>query len=88
MNGFFNFESFLVFMKHLFSTIAANDLNHVYGQISNLFILFLINYTMAEVQIVPLVSWSVISVVLFVIVGIAYRTYMRKKRDTANLDST
>ncbi|MBM2852166.1 MAG: hypothetical protein HW420_713 [Candidatus Nitrosotenuis sp.] len=42
---------------------------------------------MAEIQIVPLISWSVISAVLFVVVGLAYRTYMRKKRDTANLDS-
>ena len=42
---------------------------------------------MAEIQIVPLISWSVISAVLFLVVGLAYRAFTRKKRDTANLDS-
>ena len=43
---------------------------------------------MTEIQIVPLISWSVVAAVLFVVVGLAYRTYMRKKRDTDNLGST
>lgn len=42
---------------------------------------------MAEIQIVPLISWSVVAAVLFVVVGLAYRTYLRKKRDTDNLGS-
>jgi hypothetical protein len=42
---------------------------------------------MAEIQIVPLIGWSVISAVLFVVVGVVYRTFMRKKRDTTKLDS-
>lgn len=42
---------------------------------------------MVEIQIVPLISWSVVSAVLFVVVGLAYRTYVRKKRDTADLGS-
>jgi hypothetical protein len=42
---------------------------------------------MAEIQIVPLISWSVVTAVLFVVVGLVYRTYARKKRDTDNLDS-
>lgn len=42
---------------------------------------------MAEIQIVPLISWSVVSAVLFVVVGLAYRIYMRKKRDDAGLGS-
>lgn len=40
---------------------------------------------MAEIQIVPLISWSVVTAVLFVIVGLAYRAYSRKKRDDSDL---
>ncbi len=42
---------------------------------------------MAEIQIMPLISWSLASAILFVVVGLAYRTYMRKKRDAADLGS-
>jgi len=42
---------------------------------------------MAEIQIVPLISWSVVAAALFVVVGLAYRTYLRKKRDTDSLGS-
>ncbi len=35
---------------------------------------------MTEIQIVPLISWSVVAVVLFAVVGIAYRTYLGKRR--------
>jgi hypothetical protein len=42
---------------------------------------------MAEIQIIPLISWSVVAAVLFVVVGLTYRTYMRKKRDAADLGS-
>lgn len=40
---------------------------------------------MAEIQIVPLIGWSVVAAVLFVVVGLTYRTYLRKKRDTDSL---
>jgi hypothetical protein len=36
---------------------------------------------MAEVQIVPFISWVVISAVLFAAVAIVYRTYSRKKKN-------
>jgi hypothetical protein len=35
---------------------------------------------MAEIQIVPLISWSVVAAVLFAVVGLAYRAHMGKKR--------
>lgn len=40
---------------------------------------------MAEIQIVPLISWSVVTAVLFVAVGLAYRAYSRKRRDDPDL---
>ena len=42
---------------------------------------------MAEMQIVPLISWSVVAAALFGVVGLAYRTYLRKKNDNDNLGS-
>jgi len=39
---------------------------------------------MAEIQIVPLISWSIVTAVLFVVVGLAYRTYVRKKINPAD----
>ena len=35
---------------------------------------------MAEIQIVPMISWSVVAAVLFVVVGLTYRAHMGKKR--------
>lgn len=39
---------------------------------------------MAEIQIVPLISWSVVASVLFVVVGLAYRAYVGKKRNAGD----
>lgn len=35
---------------------------------------------MAEVQIVPFISWAVVSAVLFAVVAIVYKTYLKKKK--------
>ena len=35
---------------------------------------------MAEMQFVPFVAWSAVTGVLFVITGLAYRAFLRKKK--------
>ena len=39
---------------------------------------------MAEIQIVPLISWSVVASVLFVVVGLAHRAYTGKKKNAGD----
>jgi tryptophan-rich sensory protein len=48
---------------------------------SNVFILFLPVMSVAEVQLVPFISWSVVAAALFAVVAIAYRIYLKKKKD-------
>jgi hypothetical protein len=36
---------------------------------------------MAEVQIVPFISWAVVSAVLFAVVAVVYKTYLKKKKN-------
>lgn len=35
---------------------------------------------MAELQFVPFVAWSAVTGVLFVLVGLSYRSYVSKKK--------
>lgn len=35
---------------------------------------------MAEMQLVPFVAWSAVTGVLFVLVGLAYRSFLGKKK--------
>jgi hypothetical protein len=49
-------------------------------QISNVFILFQVGDNMTEVQIIPFISWAIVSAVLFAVVAIVYKTYLKKKK--------
>ncbi len=35
---------------------------------------------MAEMQFVPFVAWSAVTGAMFIVVGLAYRTFLRKKK--------
>jgi len=39
----------------------------------------------AELQPIPFIAWSVITGILFVVIGISYRIYLKKKKSDPSL---